>query len=75
MHSENMHTATSYLYCACVAHNRRIAHAACTLDGIVCLVFRSCSWSNGLDIVLELGINVRAWDREWVFHAFIFSLS
>ena len=35
------------LYCTCVAHNRCTARAVCTLGGIVCMVFRSCSWSNG----------------------------
>ena len=36
----------TYVYCACVVHNRRTACAACILGGIVCMVFRSCSWSN-----------------------------
>ena len=35
------------LYCACAAHNRRNPRAACTLGGIVCMDFRSYSWSNG----------------------------
>ena len=39
-------TATSYLL-RMLAHNRRTARAACTLGGIVCMVFRGCSWCNG----------------------------
>ena len=53
-------------YCACVAHNRRTAHAACTLGGIVCMVFRV------LVVRTLCRVRVRAWDKDWVFHAFLF---
>ena len=45
--SRYSHYVIRTLYCACVVNNRRIACAACILGGIVYMVFRSCSWSNG----------------------------
>ena len=45
-----------------VRHMMFVQHS---LGGTVCMVIRSCSWSNDFNLVLQLGSGVR--DREWYF--------
>ena len=61
---------TSYL--RCTAHVQTFVRY--TLDGTVCMVVRSCLWSNGQGLVLELGLGLGSGDVSFLFfpHSFFF---
>ena len=45
-----------------------------TLGRIVCMVFRSCLWCNGLELVLQLGLGLGLGTGNGYFNPFFFSL-